>query len=397
MKAALRGAGAVIAALLVALPLAAAELGERERLEDFDAMWRAVDTGYAFFDAGRAAWRQARADWRPRAARAKSREEFAAALAGALDTLRDDAVVLVADGHPAVRLPYDIDVWPRWEAGAARVEAVRVFSDADVAGVRPGQSLTQAGDVAVQRAVRERLGRAPRDATEAEWALRRILAERNHRPPRPPASPALSAHRIGEQRDLGYLRIRIGVPEPRFEEKLDAALGELAGTRAIIVDLRDNAGPGSREMTRALLARFARAETPWQLRGAASDKRTADVVSPAPMAYTAPVVVLVDRWTAGEGEALAAGLVAVAHAEVIGTRTAGLRSESREVPLPHGGFAVAFPAERAFRPDGTPRRELVPDIAIDLAAPKGGPGDPILYQALKRLASSAPARRTAPR
>jgi len=386
VRAAFRGLAAVFAAFAVALPLAAAELTQRERLEDFDAMWRAIDAGYAFFDAGRAPWRQVRATWRPRAARAKSRDEFAAALRGALETLRDDAVVLAADGLLAPRLPYDIDVWPRWDAGGARIEAVRVFSDADVAGVRPGQALTQAGDVAVQRAVRERLGRAPRDAAEAEWALRRILAERNHRAPRPPALPTLSAHRIGEERDLGYLRIRIGIPEPRFEERLDGALEQVAGTRAIIVDLRDNTGPGSREMTRAVLARFVRGETPWQLRGAAGAKRTPDLVQPAGVPYTGPVVVLVDRWTAGEGEALAAGLVAVAHAEIIGTRTAGLRSESRETRLPHSGFTLTFPAQRSFRPDGAPRRELVPDIAIDLAAPKGGPGDPILYQALKRLA-----------
>ena len=33
--------------------------------------------------------------------------------------------------------------------------------------------------------------------------------------------------------------------------------------------------------------------------------------------------------------------------------------------------------------DGTPRESLRPAIEIDLAAPVGGPGDPILYQALK--------------
>ena len=40
-------------------------------------------------------------------------------------------------------------------------------------------------------------------------------------------------------------------------------------------------------------------------------------------------------------------------------------------------------------PDGTPRESLQPDIAVDLAAPKGGPGDPILYQALKLLETAS--------
>jgi carboxyl-terminal processing protease len=98
------------------------------------------------------------------------------------------------------------------------------------------------------------------------------------------------------------------------------------------------------------------------------------------------MVVLVDRWTAGEGEALAAGLQSVAKARLVGTRMAGLRGELREVVLPHSGITVRFPAERTFTPDGTPREQVKPDVEIDLASPSGGPGDPILYQALKLLA-----------
>ena len=395
MRGRLRAAAAALAACAV-LPLAAAELTERQRLEDFDAMWRAIDARYAFFDAGHGAWRRARDTWRPRAAKARASRQFAAVLRATLDTLEDDNVALAAEELSRARVPYDIDIWPRWEAGAARVEAVRVFSDADVAGMRPGQPLA---DSAVEGAMRERLGRRPRDAAQAEWALRRVFAERNHRTPSAtPPLPALSAHRIGENRDLGYVKVRIGVPEPQLEQKLDTALDQLSDTRALIVDLRDNAGPGSPALTRTVLARFVRQPTPWQLRSNPQAKPAADSIAPAGVAYTGPVVVLVDRWTAGEGETLAQGLKTVAHAQLIGTRTAGLRGATTEVRLPRSGFVVSFPVERTFQLDGKPRRELVPDILIDLAAPKGGPGDPILYQALTRLqSSSAPARRSAPR
>jgi carboxyl-terminal processing protease len=164
----------------------------------------------------------------------------------------------------------------------------------------------------------------------------------------------------------------------------------LRDTRAMILDLRDMAGPfddaaRARATTLVILGRFARRTLPWQSRESRTGERHVDSVDPLPQAYAAPLVVLVDRWTAGEGEALAAGLQAVAGARLAGTRMAGLRGELREVKLQHAGIAVRFPAEKSFHPDGTPRESLRPAILVDLAAPQGGPGDPILYQALKLL------------
>ncbi len=76
---------------------------------------------------------------------------------------------------------------------------------------------------------------------------------------------------------------------------------------------------------------------------------------------------------------------AVANATLVGTPMAGLRGELREVTLRHSGIVVRFPAEKTYHVDGTPREALRPAIPVDLAAPSGGPGDPILYQALKLL------------
>ena len=117
----------------------------------------------------------------------------------------------------------------------------------------------------------------------------------------------------------------------------------------------------------------------------ARGKRITDTVSPANGGYRAPVVVLVDRWTAGDGEALAGGLAAVAKARLVGTPMAGLRGELQETMLRHSGIRVRYPGERVLHVDGTPRERLRPAIEVDLAAPNGGPGDPILYQALKML------------
>lgn len=402
---------ALLATLLIATAATAEPLTARQRAEDFDTAWRAIDQGYAYFERDRTAWRRARETWRPRALRAKTPEAFVQALEGALEQLRDDHVSLSARSADAPRrVPADSDIWARWRGDEAVVEAVRTFGDADVAGLKPGARITRIGKLPVDRAVRERWGvtRASKDA-ERDWALRHALAgprngslrlelaangngnaqavEIERAPTRPGNGPPLIARRVGDERDLGYIRIKHGWGGARLAEQLEGALNYLKDTRALILDLRDLPGEGSRDATLGILAQFAATRTPWQVRQAPGGARVTDTVSPSAVGdpYRAPVIVLVDRWTAGEAEALAAGLSAVAKARLVGTQTAGLRGELRKVRLPHTGLVLSYPGERTFHVDGTPREMLRPHVEVDLAAPSGGPGDPILYQALKLL------------
>ena len=397
-----------LAASLLSLPLALGAVaaqpspGARERGEDFDAMWHAIDTGYAYFaGGGRAAWKQARAAWRARAVKAATRRDFLAALEGALDTLGDDHVMLSQRTAEAPRrVPGETDIWARWKDGNAVVEAVRTFGDADVAGLKPGDAVTRVQGRAVDEAVRERAGDGA-DPQARDRALRRLLAgprfgvlrlevrdERGARTvaierasARASSGTPLLARRVGEERDIGYVRLK--GEDDRLVERLDAALGYLADTRGLILDLRESAGPATRAATQAILARFAPAGTPWQIRESRAGTRTTDTVPNGPPPYGAPLLVLVDRWTEGEAEALAAGLHEAAHGRLVGTPSAGLRGDLRAVTLPHSRIAVRFPAERTLLLDGRIREALRPEIAVDLAAPSGGPGDPILYQALK--------------
>lgn len=376
----------------------AAGLGTRERAEDFDALWHAIDTDYAYIANGDPAWKAARARWRPKALATDSLEAFVAVLAAMLNELHDDHVGLTERATGARRIPFETDVWPRWDGKSVSIEAVRVFSDADVAGLRPGLVVTQIDELPVERAVAARLrGHTKEGIAARDWAVRQALAGADRievrdgrvertvivdHAARHTNGPAIVARRIGPDRDIGYLRIRFGATQT---ETIAAAFDTVAGTRALIVDVRDNVGPGSREMTLGVLGRFVDRERPWQLRADRRGRRATDVVAPVADAYRAPVVVLVDRWTAGEGEALAAGLRSVAGARLVGTRTAGLRGELHEVRLPHAGVTARYPGERTFSTDGKPRDGLTPSILVDLAAPKGGAGDPILYQALKLL------------
>jgi len=290
--------------------------------------------------------------------------------------------------------------------GKPLITSVRPSSVADVAGLHPGQEVVSVHGVAVERVVRAKLGAAADAKPARDWALRHAMAG-------PRAGPyflgvreggpakvfevvrsaegngngaPLLARKIGEERDLAYIRLRNNLGDAGLVMHFDAALQQMKDTRGLILDLRSTEGGGTEEVVRALLGRFIEKESAWQVRGRAAGARETDRVAPrGPFAYRAPLVVLVDRWTAAEGEALAAGLDAAADALLVGTRMAGLRGVRRPVTLANTGLALSFPAERAFHPNGTPREALVPDVEVDLAKPSGGPGDPVLYQGLKSL------------
>jgi len=348
---------------------------------------------------------------------AATRSDFVAALEGTIAELRDDHIRLSErSAHSARRVPYETDVWARWKDGAAYVEAVRPFGDADVAGLRPGLVVSHVDGVPIEQAVRDLLDAGIATPRARDWALRHVLAGPRTGPQHitmqedrqarelvlertepHPGGASVFGRRMGDERDIGYLRVRYGVDNAKVVDRFDAVLNYLDDTRALIVDIRDPPGPGERDITRALLARFATAEVAWQVHEPGLPGRNVDKVAPRGKTYRAPVLVLVDHWTAGESESLAAGLRAVSGARIVGTRMAGLRGELGTVQLPHSGIVVRYPAHRTFLMDGEPRERMVPDVTIDLAAPQGGPGDPILYAALKLLEPCpGPACRTAP-
>jgi hypothetical protein len=386
-----------------------APLDPKQSLADFDAVWKAVDRDYAYHEAHHAAWKRARDAWRPRA-KVATRAELAAVMQAALDTLHDENVGVMDRPRGAARtVPEEADIWARWRDGAAVVESVRIFGDADIAGVKPGDTIVSVDGTPIERAVQDALRGKPVNVAARDWALRRVLAgprtgeirvelsasgrrrlavvERRDGAASPP--PAVLARRVGDGRDIGYLRIRAALGETRVVGDFDAALDALAATRGLILDLREVTGRAtSHEATVAILGRFTASTATWQMREASDRMRTGDAVAPRGTNYSAPVVVLVDRWTAGEGEALAAGLQAVAKARLLGTPMAGLRGELTEFRAPHSGIAVRFPSQRALLPDGSARERLAPSLSVDLAQPQVGAGDPILYQALKLLEPS---------
>ncbi len=404
-------------ALAAAAPLAARPaIAPPGPPSDFDALWLAIDRDYAYLDR-RQDWREAGARLRPKAAAARSRAQLLATLEAAIAELNDEHVSLDAHlpGSPRP-VPTATDLWAEWIDAEATISSVRASSVADVAGAVPGMRVTAIQGTPVEQAVRALLRRSRQaDPRARNWALRRLLAgpwsgqftidvrhagragrleiERQDVPPG--GTAPLVARRIGEARDLGYLRLKDDLGEAGVVPHFDSALAYLRNTRGLILDLRETQSGGSAEVARALLGRFVAAEKPWILRAPRAPERgeapKAERVAPrGPFTYGAKILVLVDRWTAGEGESLAAGLEAAAGATLVGTAMAGLRGDTRELRLPHSGIVLRYPATRVFHADGRPREAVNPGVTVDIVAPKGGPGDPILYQALKLLEATRP-------
>jgi len=399
-------------ALVAAAPvLARAAPAPAPQAGDFDALWRAIDGSYAYLDDA-AQWRAAGARWRPRALAAHSREEHLAVFEGVIAELNDEHVSLDAHLPDSPRpVPEATDLWAEWIDGQAVISAVRASSVADVAGAVPGMRVVTVDKTPVAKAVRGLLRSARQaDPRARDWALRRLLAGpwsgmlvievssagrarrlEIERQDLPPAGTApLIARRIGEGRDLGYLRLKNNLGEAGLVPHFDAAMQFLKDTRGLILDLRETHSGGSPDVARAVLGRFVTGESPWIVRAPRGSRLGADAVaervSPrGPFAYASRTLVLVDRWTAGEGESLAVGLEACAGATLVGTPMAGLRGDARELRLPESGVVLRYPAARVFRADGTPREAVRPAVPVDIVHPSGGPGDPILYQALKIL------------
>jgi C-terminal processing protease CtpA/Prc len=370
---------------------------------DYRQLVMAVNSRYAYFENDIArSWLQARSLANRRAVSTRSRREFAAIVEEVLAGLRDDHVTLDTR-RPVRRVPAETDLWAGFEDGAARIDAVRIGSEADSVGVVPGQRVTRVQGIPIAAAVDAMLLDRPFPAAR-DWALRHLLAgpwsgpftlevedargrrqlELQCRAPVPAPVLPLQWRRIGERRDLAYLRFPAAL-EAAFLAQLDALLARLGDARAILLDLRDVNGDSDHGIVRRILGRFVARETPWQVRVARNDKggaRTVETLAPEGVRTGKPVHALVDRWTAGEGEALAAGLAA-GGAQLVGTAMAGLRGALGGFRLPASDIVVRLPVERVLLAEGLPREALRPHVIVDLAAPSAGPGDPILYEALK--------------
>jgi carboxyl-terminal processing protease len=165
---------------------------------------------------------------------------------------------------------------------------------------------------------------------------------------------------------VGYIKIN-DLISTNIVPQFDAALEGLRASRGLVLDLRDIPRGGNTDVAEPIMGRLIERRTGYQqvvpLHAPAYIK---EVAPRGDWAYKAPVVVLVNRWTASMGEGMAIGLDGMKRATVVGTRMAGLNGGIFDLQLPRTKIGVAYAGERLNHIDGTPREDFVPPVLVNL-------------------------------
>jgi carboxyl-terminal processing protease len=377
---------------------------------DVDAAWLAVRDQYVYLPDKTVDWPRARELYERMADTVRSKRTLVGVLEQLLDALYDPHATLHANTSASPRLvPSGLDFWADWRRTDAVITAVRPGYSAEQAGVRPGMRLLAINGVDIAAAVEARLGpavRRPASTAARQWALLSAAAGRHDTPrtlrlrdlsgkvrevaldqpdqhvvdapevDRPvefrrlasvevAAGPGIGGRRSA---DDGYIRLN-ALGDPRSVPAFDSALAALRDTHGLVVDLRNTPGGGNTDVAEPILGRLIARAAGYQrivpLRGRAYVR----MVQPrGPWAYTAPVVVLVGRWTGSIGEAMAIGLDGMHRATVVGTPMAGLAGAVDDITLPCTGISLGLPTARLLHLNGTPRERWVPPVVIDFEA-----------------------------
>ena len=362
----------------------------QQYVEDFDQLWAIVRDGYAYFDSRKTDWNRVREIYRPQASAVQNREEFIGVLEHVLEELHDSHTHLNTNTMHSTRLvPTGLDVWAEWRGGRAVVTQARPGFSADQAGLRPGATIIAINGTRIGEAVENRIGMVARERDDVVrgWALRELLAGTREAPrvveaevngaaatfkldqpehqvvDRPLPRPRVESRIVEE----GYGVIRINdLGSEETVREFDVELAKLRKTHGLILDLRGTQSGGSTSVAEPILGRFIAKRMAYQ-RGKPRNGKpwTRDVSPRGPWRYSAPVVVLVSRWTGSMGEGMTIGLDGMQRATVVGTPMAGLVGAVFTSQLKHSGIRFNYAAEKLFHIDGTPREAFVPRVVVD--------------------------------
>jgi C-terminal processing protease CtpA/Prc len=412
LRAPLKLLGLLAISLLASFAGAAAGQANTGFTQDFDEFCRFVSENYAYFDIKKTRWDGVCAAYRVRAADATDKLTMISVLERALGELYDHHAHLGTSTKTSPRLvPSGADAWAAWDGGGAMIKEVRAGSAAERAGLRAGMQVMSIDGQPIVSATGDREPRflSEPDDEARSWALQSALAGRQDGQPirlsvlfggqskviEYVPSPDRAAGPMSVRRldgDVGYIKLNNSLGDTLTVKAFDVALDIFKNTKGLILDLRDTPSGGNSLVARGIMGRMVQTGLPYQVHELVAEARATGIrrrwieyVMPRGEAYTAPVVVLVGRWTGSMGEGLAIGLNAVRGAQVIGTPMARLLGALGEMTLPVTGIVVRIPTEKLYHVNGTPREAFVPCLAVS-GGENGAGQDDTLRIALVTLA-----------
>ena len=382
---------------------------------DFDFMWSSLRDNYVYFDKKETDWNRVRELYRPMLADVKSRSDFVTLLERVLDELYDNHLSLNTNLNSSPRLvPTGLDVWAEWRDGRAVITQLRKGFSAEQVGLRIGMEIVSINGLPVEAAVARRLPKSLKTISpEArDWALRAVLAGTHDQPRIIVAknrkrlsrsyrldlstqttvdnynyTPKVEWQMLSHQ--IGYIKIN-DLISSEIVSQFDVALNQLRKSRGLILDIRDIPRGGNTDVAEPIMARLVDRRLGYQQVAPSRQAKYIKEISPrGDWRYTAPLVVLVNHWTASMGEGIAIGLDGMKRATIVGTRMAGLNGGVFNLELPETKIGVTYPGERLNHINGTPRENFTPPVLVDLMdARLSRASDPVFtagYRTVMRL------------
>ena len=162
------------------------------------------------------------------------------------------------------------------------------------------------------------------------------------------------------------LYLKPGIVDHDHVQQIEAKLKSMpkAGNKKVLLDLRDVAAGDMAEATR-LANFFLKDGTIAVLEGQKVEKQTFTAEASKSINTTAPVVVLVNRGTAGPAELVAAALLDNKRADLVGEKTFGEGAQQKTFELPDGAALIlsvakyASPSGKKLQDDGVTPGVLV--------------------------------------
>jgi carboxyl-terminal processing protease len=248
------------------------------------------------------------------------------------------AVVSVIPGGPADKAGVDSsDIIEAIEG-----KSTRDMSLAEIDGILSGQP----GSVVNVSVVR------PRKAAPVKTAITREIV----------SDPPVGDKMLED--GIGYIKID-DFPKGRSQEvaaKLKAL--EKTGATKLVLDLR-NSGSGDEDEGIATANLFLNHGTISYLQGQTYPKQTFNAEPQKAVAATIPLVVLVNRGTAGPAELVAAAIMENARGDVVGDKTFGSGSIQKVIELPDGA-ALMLSVAKYYSPTGKALQDtaITPNVLV---------------------------------